>query len=198
MLVNGSQLIDTPIMGLHTGAELAKTKTPIIDPSNLKIVAYEVDGPLLDQRPSLIRIADIREMSDIGLIVDSSDEFISIDDVIAIKKIYDLNFRLIGLNVVDELKHKIGRVSEYNINTSTFIIEQLGVKPGILKSLAEHELLIHRSQIIEISDTTIVVKSAAKKLQPVTETETLTYLNPFRSSTPQLDQQGVNPPTEPA
>jgi hypothetical protein len=86
MLLPGSRLINTAIMGLQTGTSLAKTKNPIIDPANLKIVAYEVDGPLLSERPSFIRIADVRELSNVGMIIDSNDEFIGLDDVIQIKK----------------------------------------------------------------------------------------------------------------
>lgn len=196
MLISGLQLIGTPIMGLHTGAQLAKTKGPIIDPANLKVVAYEVDGPLLDQRPSFVRIADIREFSNIGFIIDSSDEMIGVDDVILIQKLHKLNFKLIGLNVIDEAKRKLGKVSGYNLNTSTFAIEQINVDRGIIKSLGDHELLIHRSQITEINDSAIVVKAAAKKLQVAEKSEKLEYLNPFRSVTPQLDQQESNPPTE--
>ena len=80
MLLLGSRLIDTPIMGLQTGTRLATTKSPVIDPSNLKIIAYEVDGPLLVEHPSFIRIADVRELSNVGMIIDSSDEFIGVHD----------------------------------------------------------------------------------------------------------------------
>ncbi len=183
MLLLGSRLIGISIMGLQTGSRLAITKMPIIDPSNLKIVAYEVEGPLLTERPSFIRIADVRELSDVGMIIDSNDEFIGLDDVIAIKKIRDLNFSLVGLNVLDEKKHKLGKVSDYNLNSDDFVIRQLKVNRGIFKSLTETELLIHRSQIVEINDRAVIVRSAAKKLEPIEKTEKLTYLNPFRSTT---------------
>lgn len=175
-------------MGLQTGTKLAVTREPVIDPSNLKIVAYEVDGPMLSERPSFIRIADVRELSDIGMIIDSNDEFIGIDDVINIKKVRDLGFALIGLNIIDEAKHKLGKVDDYSIDTDSFVIQQLNVRQGVLKSLAETELIIHRSQIVEINDHAIIVKAAAKKLAPIVKsTKKLTYTNPFRSPTPQTE-----------
>jgi uncharacterized protein YrrD len=189
MLLLGSRLNSTPIMGLQTGTQLAVTKDAIIDPSNLKIVAYEVDGPLLSERPAFIRIADVRELSDVGMIIDSNDEFIGISDVIAIEKIYKLGFKLIGLSVIDESKHKLGKVSDYSLETGSFIIQQLNVKRGTLKSLGETELLIHRSQIVEISDDYIIVRTAAKKLEPISKTQSLSYLNPFRSTTPQAENR---------
>jgi len=189
MLLPGSRLIGTPIMGLQTGTRLAVTKSPVIDPGNLKIIAYEVDGPLLVETPSFIRIADVRELSDIGMIIDSNDEFVGVGDVIALQKIYQLDFKLIGLNVIDETKHKLGKVDNYSLDTDSFIIQQLNVRPGIIKSLSDTELLIHRSQIVEINDQTITVKTTAKKLAPITKTDQLNYMNPFRSTKPQTNSK---------
>lgn len=185
MLFLGSRLIGTPIMGLQTGTKLASTKAPVIDPSNLKIIAYEVDGSLLTEHPSFIRIADVRELSNVGMIIDSNDEFVGIEDVIALKKIYELDFNLIGLNVIDETGRKLGKIEDYSLDTDSFVIQQLNVKRGIIKSLAETGLLIHRSQIIEINNHDIVVRTTAKKLEPITKPGQLTYMNPFRSATPQ-------------
>jgi len=186
MLLLGSRLIGMKIMSLQTGSSLATIKSPVIDPGNLKIMAYEVEGPLLSERPSLIRIADVRELSDIGMIVDSNDEFIGIHDVISIEKIYNLNFKLLGLTVIDELKHRLGKVVDYSLDTNGFVIQQLKVNRGPLKSLSETELLIHRSQIIEINDENIIVRSASKKLEPISDTDKFSYFNPFRSP-PQVE-----------
>lgn len=185
MLILGSRLIDTPIMGLQTSTKLASAKSPIIDPSNLKIVAYEVDGPLLTEKPAFLRIADIRELSEIGMIIDSDDEIIGIEDVISLKKIFDLNFNLIGLNVIDEHKSKLGKVEDFSLDTDSFIIQQLNVRPSILKSLASASLLIHRSQIIEINNESIIVRATTKKLESIIEPKKLTYMNPFRAPSPQ-------------
>lgn len=187
MLIPNYRLDNTPIMGLQTGTKLASTKSPIIDPSNLKIIAYEVDGPLLNEHPSFIRIADVRELSDMGMIIDSNDEFITTDDIVTLKSIYELNFKLIGLNVFDENKHKLGKVSEYIIDTDSFYIQRLNVKRGMIKSLSDTELLINRSQIIEINDTRIVVKSASMKLESINKPSEFSYMNPFRSSNPQIN-----------
>jgi uncharacterized protein YrrD len=186
MLLLGSRLIGTPVMSLQTGTSLAETKAALIDPSNLKLVAYELDGPMLAERPYL-RIADVRELSGIGMIVDSSDEFIGEDDVIAIKKLKDLGFVLNGMTVVDEQKHKLGKIEDYSIDTDSFIVQQLTVKRGVIKSLTDTALLVHRSQIIEINDRNIVVKTTAKKLQAVEPPTKLSYVNPFRTTSPQIE-----------
>ena len=174
-------------MGLQTGTQLATTKSPVIDPGNLQIVAYQVEGPLLVERPSFIRMADVRELSDVGMIIDSSDEFVGLNDVISIEKIFKLNFNLIGLVVIDQSKHRLGKVNNYSLDTSSFMIQQLNVSRGGLKSLSETELLVHRSQIVEINDRAIIVRSTAQKLQPIEKPAQLSYLNPFRHGAPQRE-----------
>lgn len=190
MLILGSKLIGTSIMGLQTGTKLAVVKSPIINPGNLQIMAYEVDGPLLVEKPSYLRIADVRELSGIGMIIDSNDEFFGANDVISIKKLLDINFKLIGIHVIDDNNHKLGKVLDYSIDTNSFIIQQLRVKQTMMKSITSTELLIHRSQIIEINNSSIIVKSTLKKVeQVINNTEKLTYINPFRSSTPQTNNK---------
>lgn len=186
MLLAGSRLIDAPVMGLQTGGELARTKQAVINPRTLEIVAYELTGPRLNTEPTLLRIVDVREFSDIGLIVDSSDEFVLPEDIIKLNEIYQLRFNPIGMSVIDEKRHKLGKVDSYTIETTGFVIQQLSVRRPWLKSLSDTHLLIHRTQITEINNDDIIVRSEIKP-QPVTRTDRpSTYHNPFRkpSGTP--------------
>ena len=189
MLVLGTRLDETPVMSLQTGTRLARTSAPLINPANLKIIAFKLDGPLLSEQPSFLRTADIREMSSVGMIIDSSDELIGLDDVIKIKQLHELNFSLIGMSVIDETGRKLGKVSNYTVDTSSFVIQQLDVQRGILKGLTETSILIHRSQITEINDNAIIVKTTAKKLspEPVMKATRNQYVNPFRSASPQTE-----------
>ena len=182
MLIAGSRLIDAPVMGLQTGSELARVSKPIVNPSTLEIVAYEVSGQSLDVHPSLLRIADVREFSDIGIIIDSSDEFVSPDDIVKLSEIYKLHFNPIGMHVIDEKRQKLGKVTSYTIDTNGFVIQQLSVKRPFLKSLNEPELLIHRTQITEINNEFIIVHSRAKIPEPVMQTVRTAYNNPFRKN----------------
>jgi uncharacterized protein YrrD len=166
-------------MSLQTGTQLAVLALPLIDPDNLKIVAYEVEGAMLTERPSFLRIDDIREFSSPGMIIDSSDEFVGKSDVIRIKQLQELDFRLIGMAVTDEAGHRLGKVEDYVLDNSSFIIKQLVVKRGLLKSLGDTSLLIDRTQIVEINNRSIIIKSSHK---PVLAEEAETpreFVNPF-------------------
>lgn len=181
MMLLGSTLLNAAVMSIQTGGELARTIAPIIDSANLKVLAYELEGPLLESNATtLIRLADVRELSDIGLIVDSSDEFVRPEDVIALNEVYSRHFRLIGMNVTDERRQKLGKVVDFTVETGSYFIQQLTVRRPLFKSLNDTELLVHRSQIIEINDRAIVVHSEAKVPEPELHEVIGSYVNPFR------------------
>lgn len=194
MMLLGSTLTKAPVMGLQTGSEIAQTKSAVIDPATLAVIGYVVESPLLEDGIWILRIADVRELSDLGFIVDSTDEFIHPEDVVKINEIYTLNFRLLDMPVVDEKRSKLGKVIDFTLETSSFVIQQLTVRRPLLKSFNDTELLIHRSQIIEINDDAIVVHSEAKAPEPELHEVVGSYVNPFRKSdSPASESSGMKP-----
>ena len=186
MLILNEKLTNLPILSLQTGTEIARITDAIVDPANLQILAYKLTGNLLSKvADSYIRTADIREYSPSGFIVDSSDEIIYLDDVVTKKDIYDLQFTPIGHKIIDEAGHKLGKVIGYTLNISTFTIFQLQVASTGIARLINTDVLIHRSQIKSIDNTTIIVEATTKKLKDVTPIiNTEPIVNPFRSANP--------------
>lgn len=182
MILLGSTLNNIPVMGIQTGSELARTESPVIDPALLTIVAYKLHGHLLDHDSTLLTVADIREISDIGVIVDSSDEFVEPEDIVKIREVYDQRFHLVGTAVTNERREKLGKVIDFTVDTGGFVIQQLTVKRPLFRSLNDTELLIHRSQIIEINNDGIVVHSEAKAPEPELHEVVGSYVNPFRKA----------------
>lgn len=170
-------------MSLQTGSELAIAHSILIDPRDLTICAYELSGPMLDQKPSFLRPVDVRELSNLGLIVDSSEEFVGLDDVIVIKQVYGYDFTLIGLEVIDEKKKKLGKVVGFNVDSASFSVQQLVVKRPLFKSFGETELLIDRSQVVEVRDDFVKVKSTATR--ETVRSTVKEYANPFRTGSVQ-------------
>lgn len=184
MLLASERLLNTPVMSLQTGGQLALTKAAIIDPRNLSIVAFELNGHLLDQQPSFLLISDIRELSNLGFIVDSSDEFVGVEDIIKLKEVYAFHFQLIDKVVHDKKKTKLGKVHNYSVEPQSFLIKQLSVKRPLLKSLTDTELLIDRTQIAEINDTAIIIDHDERQPAPAKKAVNA-YTNPFRGTRPQ-------------
>lgn len=184
MIILGSNLNRAPVVSLQTSTEIARTARAIIDPADLRVLAYVVTGSLLPADTQLLRIADVRELSSLGFIVDSIDEFVAPGDVINLQKIYNLHFDLLGMRVVDQRQQKLGKIIDFTIDTNDFLVQQLTVKRPLLHSLNDTELLIHRSQIIEINNDSIVVHSEAKAPEPELHEVVGSYVNPFRKTNP--------------
>lgn len=180
MLILSKRLLETPVMSLQTGAEVAKVSQTIIDPGILEIVAYVLTGPRVPQVPTILLTRDIREVGSMGFIIDSADELVPLKDVIKVHELSKLHFNLINMNVFDDASHKLGKIYDYAIDPVTFTVHQLYVKRPLLKSLQTSELVINRSQIVEITNTKIIVKSASleEKVQPAALGEN--FINPFR------------------
>ena len=179
MLLRTSQLIDLPVMSLQTGEEIAYSSGLVINPDNLRIIALELDGANLDERPAFLRIEDIRELGNIGFIVDSSEEFIGLDDVISIKNTYERHFQPIDMRVIDDQKNKLGKVYDTIFSTDSFTVEQRCVKRPLFLRLGDTELIIHRNQIVDIQEKEIIehsptIKRAAEKRQRPKQ-----HTNPF-------------------
>lgn len=181
MLLPIERLEDAPIMSLQTGAELARIQKPIIDPRALTIVAFYVKGGLLEDDPSVLHTSDIRELSDIGIIIDDSDKLMSTEGLVRLQEIIDFGFELDGVKVEDDLGHKLGKVTGYSIEPETYDVIQIYTEQGILRSLSNASNVIHRTQIISVTNQLIVVKSTtipAEERAGVADA----FVNPFRAS----------------
>ena len=183
MIILGSKLLNAPIMSLQTGTEIASTERALIDPEDLTVAGYDLTGPLIrGDVGTFVRLADVRELSDLGFIVDSIDELIKPSDVMKVEALHSLGFELLKIDVKDEKRKKLGKVVDYTLETGGFVIQQLTVRRPLIHSLNDTELVIHRSQIIEITKDCIVVHSEAKIPEPSRSEVPGAYVNPFRKS----------------
>lgn len=198
MLISYTQLLNIPVVSLHIGGKLAQTTACIVDPDNLKIIAFIVEGSTITaDTGDVLNVKSIREFSRLGFIIDSIDDIMKREDVIRVQEIIDLDFSLINLQVRTEKGEKLGKISDFIVDSRTNIVQQLVVKRPTLKSFLDPELVIHRNQIIEINDTTVIVKDAVDKkkvVAPAANTSSK-FVNPFRKPNfSQSDSQNLDAP----
>jgi len=170
-------------MSLQTGTQVGSAVGHIIDPRRLSIVAFYCEGPLIDFTPAILHIADIREFSSIGLIVDGADNIMPPDDLVRLKEIMDYKFEIEGKQVVEDGGHKLGKVSGYTVDSESFYVVKLQVRPTFLQSFGQAELLIDRTQIREINDKQIIVRRATIQEEERARFSPMPNLeNPFRKA----------------
>jgi hypothetical protein cdiviTM7_02774 len=181
MLIEGSKLLNYPILSLHTASRIAEVKALVVDPNFLKIVAFEISAVSSKQR-LFLDVTSVREFSKIGMIVDSDEEFIEQNDIIKLKETIELGFTLENMKVVTKKKTMLGRVEDFMVTTDGFQVMQLIVRRPIYKALIDPELVIGRSEIHEINDNEIIVKSEESTIMKKSGTLDFVpnFVNPFK------------------
>ncbi len=187
MLINASRLIGFPILSLHVGGRIAEISELIVDPNDLHLIACRITGTVTaESNADILTMDSVREFCRLGMIVDSSDEFAQLEEVIQVNEIEKLHFSLLGMQVESRQKTKLGKVVDYILDTETWQVHQLIVHRPFLKSLIDPELTIPRQKIVEITDYKIYIDSeqqSEKKTQQVAKPDfTPNFVNPFRSS----------------
>ena len=184
MLVTINSIVGLPVVSLQTGRRLATIGEPIIDPNELTVVAFYVNGTLLDYNPAVLFASDIREIGTVGAIVDSSDNIMDPKGLVRLEQVIGYGFKIFGIKVIDDHKHKMGNVEDFGFDQGTASIQQLYLKPTISKRFLTASLTIDRSQIIEIDNQKITVKSpdikVVEKVKKVVNENSIPFENPFR------------------
>ena len=145
-----SRLISAPVLSVQAGGPIGKITSTIIDPNDLKIIAFRLEGPLVNKQQNLLDARSIREYSNYGFVIDDIDELIGPDDVIKISDILKLNFDLLNLKVETKKGSKLGKVQDFTVTSEDFIVQQIIVKRPAVKALIDPELTISRKEIVEI------------------------------------------------
>jgi len=148
--------LNRSILSLRTGGVIGVAQAPIINPNNLKIEGwYALNN--LEKGSFVLPILEIRDFIAKGLVVNDHDALTHPDDMIRLKDTMNLRFELIGKSVVTEGKRRLGKVTEYAVDEQSNYIQKIYVSPSILKGLTNDQMLIDRSQIVEITDKKIII-----------------------------------------
>ena len=184
MLISASRLIGTNILSIQSSGVIGQISELIVNPDNLKVIAFRLSGPLINRNEDILDAKSVREYSKLGMVIDSSDELISSADVIQIEKILKLNFSLTGLKVETKKGTKLGKTIDYTVTDDDFTVQQLIVKRPLVKAFIDPELTIPRTEIVEITDYKVVVKDEEKTIRARAEKEDFipNFVNPFRKT----------------
>lgn len=187
MLIDAQRLIGYPILSLHVGGMIARVAEAIVDPNDLKVIAFRLEGARIGgEVGEYLQTQKVREFSQLGMVVDSEDDFVNYDDVVSLKKILDLNFTLNDKKIESKKGSKLGKLSGYVVNTNGFMVQQLIVQRPLMKSFLDPELVIGRSEVYRVTDDKIIVKDEEDKIRKraLKEDFVPNFVNPFRKARP--------------
>lgn len=164
MLKLSQHIINLPVMSLRTSGKVATATSPIINPNNLQIEGWYCSDVFNKSQMILLK-QDVRDFVPQGIAIDDHEVLAEPGDLIRLKEILELNFELIGKQVVTNHRRKLGKVTDYALDTLTMKIQKVYVSRPIYKSLTDGQLSIDRSQILEITPSKVVVRDVDIKAE---------------------------------
>jgi sporulation protein YlmC with PRC-barrel domain len=166
MLQLSTSLLNKPVLSLRTGQPIAQVSSTLINPNNLKIEGFYCTDRF-NAKSMILLYQDIREFIDKGYVVNDHDALSEPHDLIRLADIIKINFKLIGKPVVTISKEKVGKVSDYAVETQTMYIQKIYVSQSLLKNFSGGSLSVDRNNINEITDKKVIINDLLKN-SPVT------------------------------
>jgi len=140
---------------------VATITAPIINPNNLKIEGFYCQDSF-DKKELVLLYQDIRDIMPDGYVINDHDVLAEAGELVRLKKVMELNFELIGKQVVTTSKQKVGKVSDYATELETMYVQKIYVSQSILKNFTGGSLSVDRNQINEITPRRIIINDLLK------------------------------------
>lgn len=148
-------------MSLRTGSPVATAIEPIINPKNLKIEGFYCED-IFDKTELILLFQDIRDILEAGFLVDDHEALVEPEELVRLKEVLEQRFSLLGKPIETVAKEKVGKVSDYAVETTTMYIQKIYASQSLLKSLTGGSLSIDRSQIIDVTDKKVIINELLK------------------------------------
>ncbi len=161
MLQLSNALLNVPILSLRTGSPVAMALEPIVNPKNLKIEGFYCED-IFDKSELILLYQDIRDVLEKGFVVDDHESLVEPDALVRLKDVLDMRFVLQGKPIETVSKEKVGKVSDYAVETTTMYIQKIYAQQSLLKSFTGGSLSIDRTQIIEITEHKVIINELLK------------------------------------
>ena len=166
MLQLSGSLINKSVLSLRTGTPIATVTAAIFNPNNLKIEGFYCTDRY-DKRELILLYQDIRDVLKQGYVVNDHEVLVEPTELVRLKDVIDLNYELIGKHVETISKQKVGKVSDYAVETESMFVQKIYASQSILKSFTGGSLSIDRTQINEITPKRIIINELLKGTQAI-------------------------------
>jgi uncharacterized protein YrrD len=159
-------------MSLQLGRPIATPVSLIIDPASLEVMAVQCKPLDAHHSDGVILLRDIRQFANDCMIIDGLDEIENLADIVRLQGVAGQHFNPINNLVVNESGQRLGRVEDYTINLRTFLVQKLYIHQSLFKSILFNNLVIDRTQIIDVTPKRFTVRDASAR-EPLLQTKAL-------------------------
>lgn len=153
-----SNLIGQPVMSLQTGQIVAWIGPPVLDIATLEVIAFTCRLPH-GHEPLLVMASDVRQYASDCVIIDDEDELTNPEDIVRLNSEHR-RYSPLGTQVIADTGRRLGIVEDYSINLDTSRVQHLHVRQPLWRGLFNSNLIIDRTQIIDITPERITVRDS--------------------------------------
>ncbi len=164
MLKLSPTFTNVPVLSLRTGRPIATANKIIFNPNNLKIEGWKVTDSH-DNSQLMLVSGDVREVIDKGIVVNDHEVLSPESDLVRLQPIIELQFELLGKIVVTESGKKLGKITDFAVETQSLFVKKIYASQSIVKNFAGGTLSIDRTQIVEITNKKIIVDDSAQPIK---------------------------------
>ncbi len=154
--------LNRPVLSLRIGKSIATTLGPVINPNNLKIEGFYCQKN--NRKQYILLSIDVRDIMPQGLVVNDEDALTEPSELVRLESVLSLNFNVLGKTVITVSGEKIGKVTDYAVETEGLFIQKIYVGQSIFKSFSGGNIGVDRTQITEITDKTIIINDLHEKV----------------------------------
>lgn len=166
MLIFREQFIDSTVASVQSGLPCGKITRFIVDPASLAISLLVIED--LHETTYLLP-SDIRYATAERIIIDAEEKLSESDDLLRHQELITQNFDPIGCTVVTESRKKLGKVTNYAIDDTSWQIAKLYVMAGILGNPLQQEQIIEVSDVVNVENKKITVRDLRNRVhKPLT------------------------------
>jgi sporulation protein YlmC with PRC-barrel domain len=162
MLKLSASVTNLPVVSLRAGTKIATATEMIINPNNLKIEGWHV-ADRFNKKNLIMVSSEVRDIAPQGIVVNDHEVLSPAEDLVRLKPILEIGFELIGKTVTTESGKRVGKVSDFAIETEALIVKKIYVARSLLKDFSGGNVSIDRTQIVEITDKRIIVEEPTEE-----------------------------------
>lgn len=159
MLISALELKNGDIISLESGSTIGRTREPIVDPHNGKVLAFDVRVGFLTKRV-ILSSTDIIEWQHNALIVYGMNVLVEPTEI---KRVFDLikkRVRIIGKKALTQKGIKLGRVEDVYIDSTTGMIAKYNISHHIFANFIEEGRIIPANLVVKIDKKGIIFKDS--------------------------------------
>lgn len=151
-LILSSDLMRLPVAALDTASRIGSVDTLLVDTDRSMVVGFLISLGLFTKK-KFLAMTDIHSIDHQGLVVQSVETLVELQEVVRAKKILDEGIKILGHPVQTDRGKKLGRVSDLLVETQTGQITKYYVH-GLLT-----DRIIPTEKIVKITRQAVIVEN---------------------------------------